>query len=134
MSVPVYDPQPYLGAWTDWLLAQGYPHDLRAGGWVYLRLDDRLVGRVRARGMVWRDHRPWRTGDGSEQGDEAGPGLAFDVDPTTWEEVEFELGELADRQRQGYRYLITSSDGRTVQHLMTSDPIPDGDWDKPDEQ
>ena len=53
--------------------------------------------------------------------------MVFEVDPDTWEEVDIPLGELADRQRQGYRYLITSGDGLDVRHLTVGDRVPEGD-------
>jgi hypothetical protein len=62
--------------------------------------------------------------------------MVFDVDPDSWEEVDFPLGVLAESQRQGYRYLITSADGTQVRHLIAKDPVPEGDWDQgasPDE-
>jgi hypothetical protein len=128
VSVPVHRLDPYLDARTDWLIGQGYPHDLRPGGWLYLRNDDHLRARVRARRMAWREERPWRTGESLDDPG-AGPGLVFDVDPATWEAVAFPLGELADRQRQGYRYLITAADGASVRHLTAGDPLPEGEWD-----
>jgi hypothetical protein len=123
ISIPMHAVEPYLG--SDWLITQGYPHDLRPGGWVYLRVDERLAARVRAVGMRWRDDRPWRTGD--EPGT-FGPGLVFAVDPTSWERFDQQLGDDAERMRQGYRYHLTERGGM-VHHFMVSDPIPDGDWD-----
>lgn len=135
ISVPVFEVGPYLDERTNWLIAQGYPHDLRRGGWLYLRCADGLRGRVRVRGMRWSDHRPWRTGqeamefvDGEGTDEGAGPGLVFDLVPDTWERVSIELGELADRQRMGFRYLLTTTSGEVV-HLMAQDPVPPGDWD-----
>src|SRR5206468_813156 len=58
ISVPVHAMEPYFGARTDWLIAHGYPHDLRSGGWIYLRYDDCFAARVRAVRMHWRDERP----------------------------------------------------------------------------
>ena len=136
ISVPVYDILAYLEPHTDWLLAQGYPHDLRPGGWLYLRCDDGLRARVRVRGMRWQDHRPWRTGqealdlsDGQAVNDGAGPGLVFDLVSETWEPTAVELGPLAERQRSGFRYLLTNRSGGV--HLMADDPVPEGDWDPP---
>ena len=123
ISIPMHATEPYLG--SDWLVTQGYPHDLRAGGWVYLRVDERLTARARVLSMKWRDDRPWRTGD--EPGT-FGPGLVFSVDPTTWELFDQDLGVDAERMRQGYRYHLTDRAG-TVHHMMAGDPIPEGDWD-----
>jgi hypothetical protein len=52
----------------------------------------------------------------------------FDVVPETWEAFDQDLGEAADRMRQGYRYHLTDVRG-VVHHLIAGDPIPDGDWD-----
>lgn len=127
ISIPMYALDPYLGARTDWLVAQGYPHDLHRRDWVYLRLEDRLAARVRARGMRWREERPVRNGD-DLSGDGFGPGLVFDVDPDTWEPFNQALGEDAERMRQGYRYHLTDRAG-VVRHVIAQRPIPEGDWD-----
>lgn len=129
ISVPVFKTEPYLDEQTDWLLAQGYPHDLRAGGWLYLRCDDGLRARVRVRAMRWREERPWRTGD-DPHSEGAGPGLVFGLIPDTWEPVNIELGDLAQDQRSGFRYLMTTAAGGVV-HFRTQDTVPDGDWDPP---
>lgn len=129
LSTPMYALEPYLGEGTDWLAAlSGYPHDLRPGGWLYLRFEERLAARVRVRAMAWRDERPVRTGDDAT-GDGFGPGLVFDVDPAAWEPFDQPLGEDAERMRQGYRYHLTDRTGR-VHHLIAGDPIPEGDWDE----
>lgn len=129
ISVPVFKIGPYLDEQTNWLLAQGYPHDLRSGGWLYLRCDGGLRGRVRVLGMGWREDRPWRTGDDPDERG-AGPGLVFTLAADTWEKVDIELGDSADSQRSGFRYLATTTSGE-VAHLMANDPIPPGDWDPP---
>jgi hypothetical protein len=116
VSVPVPFLESTLGVRTTRLRAYGYPHDLRRGGWVYLRMGRALVARVRVVRMAWRD-------------DELDPGMIFEVGPDTWEEVHFPLGDLADSQHQGYRYLITSSDGLYVVHLTSGDPVPEEDDD-----
>ena len=121
ISVPVHDIDTYVDSPDNWLIARGYPRALRAGGWMYLRHVGVLAARVRVLAMVWRESRIWRTGD---VGSEAGPGLAFEIDPSTWERCEFELGERAGSQRQGYRYLITSADGERVVHLTVDQPVP----------
>lgn len=125
ISIPVPEVEPTFGARSDWLLADGYPHYLRPNGWIYLRMGDALVARVVAKRMLWRDHREWRSGPALDSGRSAGPGLVFEVDPDTWEEQNHALGELADRQRQGYRYLITSPDGSRIAHLVADSPIPE---------
>ncbi len=127
VSIPMYSLDPYLGARTDWLVAHGYPHDLQRRGWVYLRFEDRLAARVRARGMRWREERPVRNGAVSS-GDGFGPGLVFDVDPDTWEPFDQGLGEDAERMRQGFRYHLTDNTG-VVHHFIAQSSIPEGDWD-----
>ncbi len=123
----MYAIDPYLGAKTDWLVSQGYPHDLRPRGWLYLRYQERLAARVRAVGMGWREERPVRTGE-DPGGKGFGPGLVFEVDPETWEPFEQALGKDAERMHQGYRYHLTDRTG-VVHHLTAGDSIPDGDWD-----
>lgn len=123
----MYAVDPYLGARTDWLVAHGYPHDLRSRGWIYLRYDDQLAARVRARGMRWQDERPVRHGE-DPLGEGFGPGLVFDVDPDTWEPFDQALGEDAEWMRQGYRYHVTDRAG-VVHHLIAGSPIPESDWE-----
>ncbi len=113
MSLPVYATDPYLG--TDWLVGPGYPHELRPGGWVYLRNGNHLGPRAKAIKVGWRESRPTRTGP--DPGD-FGPGIVVEVDPNSWEpEVRVELGGLAEFQRSGYRYLLTNDDD-SVTHLV----------------
>ena len=121
ISVPAHDIDTYVDSPDNWLIARGYPRALRAGGWVYLRHTGRLAARVRVLAMIWRESRVWRGGDA---GSEAGPGLAFEIDPATWERCDYELGELAGSQRQGCRYLITSADGARIAHLTVDQPVP----------
>ncbi len=122
VSVPVREIAPHMdGSENDWLFGDGgFPRHLRAGGWVYIRHDGELSGRVRVRGIGFREVRPWHTGEPEDQG----PGATIEVDPTSWERVSIDLGALAESQRQGYRYLITATDG-TVTHLSATDPVPD---------
>jgi hypothetical protein len=129
LSIPMHAVEPYLGSMTDWLTAtHGYPHDLRPGGWVYLRVKERLAARVRVLGIAWRDERPERIGaDPTSKG--WGAGLVFSVDPATWERFDQALGEDAERMRQGYRYHLTDR-SRRVHHLAAGDPAPEGDWDE----
>lgn len=131
VSVPVYDIDTYANPDNDWIIAPGFPHDLRPGGFVYLRQTDALRARARVVRMEWRDGkgRPWRTGDGAAQDEHADDGWVFIVSPATWERVEFPLGELAPNQRSGFRYLLTNADGTRVHHLPAGAPVPDGDWD-----
>jgi len=121
VSVPVWDFDVHMdGPGRGWLFAEnGFPWELRPGGWVYLRHEGRLGGRARVKGIGFRDVRQYHTGDSSD----AGPGPTIEVDPDTWEPTSIDLGELSESQRQGYRYLITAIDG-TVTHLSASDRIP----------
>jgi hypothetical protein len=124
ISVPVHDVGAYLV--TDWVMAtNGYPSDLRQGGWLYLRVDGALRARVRVTAMGWREERPWRTGG---TGADAGPGLVFELDSATWQLVCIDLGDDAERMMQGYRYHRTTRSGEVV-HLTVGSTIPDGDWD-----
>lgn len=127
VSMPVYEPGPYLADRTDWMPAvSGYPHSLRPNGWLYLRCDGKLIARVRVSSMAWRDERPHRTG--AEPGNNGfGPGLIFAVDPETWEPVDQSLGAEAENMRQGYRYHLTDKKG-TAHHLTAVAVIPEGDW------
>ncbi len=122
VSVPVREIDPHMdGPENDWLFGNnGFPWGLRPGGWVYLRHDGVLSGRARARSVGFRDVRPFHTGEPEDQG----PGPTLEVDPSSWERVAIDLGDLADSQHQGYRYLITATDG-TVTHLSATDPVPD---------
>jgi hypothetical protein len=123
MSTPVFEFEPHMhGPGKDWLFPNndGFPWDLRAGGWVYLRSENVIGARVRVRHIGFRTERRLHTGDPSD----FGPGPTIEVAPGTWEKVNHPLGDLADRQRQGYRYLITTVDGSIV-HLMAGDKIPD---------
>lgn len=132
VSIPVFDIEPYVEPGTSWLIAQGYPHDLRSGGWVYLRCNDRHAARVRARGIAWREERPWRTGD-TDDPEGAGPGLVFNVDPSSWERVDISFHRDPGDMRSGFRYLITNAAGDDIVPLMARDPLPEGHWNTPEE-
>lgn len=123
ISYPVHDIDAHVdGPGRDWLLGEhGFPKELRNGGWVYLRHDGRLSARARIRGIGFRNSRPPHTGDSHE---DFGPGPTLELDPNTWQRVDHDLGELAESQRQGYRYLITCADG-SIRHLTATDAIPD---------
>lgn len=106
VSIPVDDPAEIVGA--EQVPARIFPHHLRRGGWVYLRNEDALAGRVKAKKMVWDD-------DVNE--------MALLVDPSTWDEsVTIPLGDLAIQQRNGYRYLASHDDG-TVTHYKGGKPV-----------
>lgn len=124
--MPVHALNPYFGARTDWLpCVGGYPHDLRPGGWIYLRCDDAYGARARVTRLEWREERPYRTGTGD---DGFGPGLVFVIEPQTWDEFGQPLGDDADYVHQGYRYHRRRRDGELVR-LSASDRVPDEDWE-----
>lgn len=127
LSMPMYAIEPYLEARTDWLVAQGYPHDLRPGGWVYLRCGDRYAARARVVAMDWLDDRPWRTGEVGA-GNTFGPGLVFRSDPDSWEPFDQPFGDDADYLHQRYRYHRRLRNGE-LRRFSAGAPIPDGDWE-----
>jgi hypothetical protein len=129
VSVPVYDFVAHAqGPENEWLLAEsGFPWDLRQGGWIYLRHDGRLGARARVKGIEFREKRVQHTGNPID----LGPGPAIAVDAATWEFVDIDLGDLAESQRQGYRYLITTTAGKVV-HLTAREAVsPDIEVDPP---
>ena len=106
ISLPFDDPDEIVGSET--VPARIFPHHLRRGGWVYLRTEHELAGRVKAKKMVWDD-----------EIDE----MALEVDPATWDDsVSIPLGELAVQQRSGYRYLEAHDDG-TITHYRGGKPV-----------
>jgi hypothetical protein len=120
MSLPVDLVEPLFGC--DWLAAHAFPHYLRRSGWVYLRCADRLQARVKVVRVIWRAERKVPT-DGAYVDD--GPGLALQVDPGSWDDsIDIPLGIHAERQRHGYRYLMTNDDG-TVTHYRGGRPVSD---------
>ncbi len=125
MSYAVHDIGAHMkGPGNDWLFAlSGLPRQLRAGGWVYLRSDGHLGARARVTGIGFREERVQQTGEPEDQG----PGATIELDASTWEKTDHDLGELASSQRKGYRYLIACTDG-SIRHLSASEPIP-GDID-----
>ena len=121
VSFPVYEVAPHMtGEGNDWVTGdQGLPWGLRPGGWLYLRCDGRLKGPARVKGIGFRDSRPWHTGGVGN----FGPGPTIELDPNTGERADVDLGELAESQRQGYRYLIALDSGEVL-HLMADQEIP----------
>ncbi len=122
LSFPVWDFAAHrTGEDNDWLFGgQGFPWSLRAGGWIYLRHDGVLGARVRVRGIGFREERKEHTGDPREI---LGAGPTIELFPDSWEDFDEKLGDLAESQRQGYRYLITSVDSK-IKHLMANEPLP----------
>lgn len=106
VSIPFEKPEEVIG--SDTVPARIFPHHLRRGGWVYLRTDSDLTGRVKAKKMIW---------------DESCNEMAIQVDPTTWDDsISIPLGDLAIQQQNGYRYLESNEDG-TVTHFKGGKPI-----------
>ena len=121
MSMPVASVEKHLGSST--LAARVFPHYLRRGGWIYLRCDGLLQARVKALKVVWEDDRI----DLADPDRALGGGIAIKVDPTSWDDsVQIDLGCLAERQRDGFRYLKTNDDD-TVVHYLGGRPITDYD-------
>ncbi len=121
MSMPVISVEKLLGSST--LAARVFPHYLRKGGWIYLRCEDMLQARVKAVKVIWQDERT----DLVDPERDLGGGLAIEVDPKTWDDaINIDLGKLARRQRDGFRYLKTNDDD-TVVHYRGGRPVADVD-------
>lgn len=126
MSVPVSDPTSVVGA--EWLPARAFPHYLRRAGWIYLRCDGHLKARVKVAKVIWQDQRTDLV-DGDR---DLGPGLALEVDARTWDDdIDIDLGALTDKQRDGFRYLMTNDDD-SVTHYSGGRPVPEDDHDEID--
>ena len=118
VSLPVDAIEPLVG--SDWLTARTFPHYLRRSGWIYLRSNGHLSARVKATKVTWRAERKVPTEGPFE---DLGPGLAIQVDPRTWDDtIDIDLGEHAERQQHGYRYLKTNEDD-TVTHYRGGRPV-----------
>ncbi|MGH1490477.1 MAG: hypothetical protein ACRBK7_13995 [Acidimicrobiales bacterium] len=117
MSIPVNDVDKLIGSPS--LSARAFPHYLRRSGWIYLRTDDRLEARVKATKVVWQDERD----DLVDPDRDLGAGIVIEVDTLTWDsDIDIDLGKLAPRMRDGFRYLKTNEDD-TVTHYMGGKPI-----------
>lgn len=116
MSMPVVDVDHVVG--LPQLPARVFPHYLRRGGWVYLRSGEKLQARVKALKVVWQDGRS----DLADPDRVLGAGIAIEVDPETWSPVDIPLGNLAERQQDGFRYLMTNADD-SVTHYMGGRPV-----------
>ncbi len=117
MSVPVHSVDKLIGSPA--LSARAFPHYLRRSGWIYLRADDRLQARVKATKVVWQETRE----DLVDPERDLGAGIAIEVDPKTWDtDIDIDLGQLASRMRDGFRYLKTNDDD-SVTHYMGGKPI-----------
>lgn len=106
MSLPVDGAPELFGA--SHLPAKIFPHHLKRGGWVYLRSEGCLQGRVKAKKMIWSEDLN---------------GMMIEVDPATWNpDINIPLGELTEKQNTGYRYLATNDDD-SVTHYMGGKPV-----------
>ncbi|MEM7275273.1 MAG: hypothetical protein AAF547_19510, partial [Actinomycetota bacterium] len=121
MSLPVCAVDGVIGSNT--LAARAFPHYLRRSGWIYLRCDGKLQARVKATKVIWQDDRL----DLAEPERALGAGIVIEVDPRTWDDdIDIDLGQLAARQRDGFRYLKTNDDD-TVTHYRGGKPVVEDD-------
>ena len=117
MSIPVAAVESAFG--SNYLTARAFPHYLRRSGWIYLRCDEKLQARVKATKVVWQEDRT----DLVDPKKDLGAGIVIAVDPRSWDsDIDIELGALASRQRDGFRYLKTNDDD-TVTHYMGGRPV-----------
>ncbi len=117
MSMPVQIIEGIIGA--EHLPARAFPHYLRRSGWVYLRSEDKLQARVKATKVVWQEERV----DLANPDRDLGAGIAIAVDARTWDsQIDIDLGSLAEKQRDGFRYLKTNDDD-SVTHYMGGKPV-----------
>ena len=124
MSLPVESVETVVG--SSRLPARAFPHYLRRSGWIYLRSEARLQARVKAIKVVWQEDRT----DLADPGRDLGPGIAIEVDLKTWDDdIDIDLGALAVRQRDGFRYLKTNDDD-SVTHYRGGKPVVDNDEDE----
>lgn len=120
ITIPLHDVAKYADGDqpAEWLIVQGRPHHLRSDGWVYVRTDSQIVGRVRAQRPGVLDVRPERTG--SPPG-VRGPGPVIFVDPATWDtSLTYDLAVDRRFYGQGTRYVRTNDDG-TLRHWGVSE-------------
>ena len=97
------------GTDKDWLPISSMPHELRAGGFVYLQDDAQLIARCKVRGVGFRERR-WTHEHPSSTAD-AGPGATLELFGDDWEFVSIDLGPDGEAEIRGYRYLVTLPDG-----------------------
>ncbi len=117
MSMPVLNAEKVVG--LPELPTRVFPHYLRRGGWIYLRSGEKLEARVKAVKVIWLEDRS----DLADPDRQLGSGIAIKVDPQTWDSVDIPLGDLADRQQDGFRYLMTNPDD-SVTHYVGGRPVP----------
>ena len=110
VTIPLHDVSKYAAGDqpASWLIIQGRPKSLRPDGWIYVRTDTQIVGRVRARRVGHLDVRPERTG--SPPG-VRGAGPVVFVDPATWDTSRrWDLSSDRRFYGQGTRYVRTAED------------------------
>ncbi len=104
-EIPPDDLGSYIsGGESDWLPISSLPTALRAGGYVYLQIDDELVARARVRGIGFRERR-WDVAAGTD----LGPGATIEVDG--WSLASIDLGPDGVVPVSGFRYVTTAGDG-----------------------
>lgn len=108
------------GDGSDWVNAtgQGFPHSLRAAGWVYLKADGRVGARCRALRIEYRENLHEHTPDHGIHAPIA-QAAVIALDASTWESVDF---PAHPNHQQGYRYASTNDETYQVTHLINGDP------------
>ncbi len=107
-EIPPSDLGYYIsGSEADWLPVSNLPTGLRAGGYVYLQIDEELVARSRVSGIGYRERR-WDHA-APEAASDLGPGATIEVD--RWEMVSIDLGPEGAVPVPRFRYVTTGSDG-----------------------
>jgi len=115
VTIPLWDVSKYATGDqpAEWLMTSGRPRFLRSDGWVYIRTEAQIVGRVRAIGIGDLEVRPERTG--SPPG-VRGPGPVVFVNPATWDtSIQYDLSVDRRFYGQGIRYVATSDVG-SIRH------------------
>lgn len=120
VSIALHDVTKYASSENpaEWLIVTGLPRHLRPDGWVYVRTEAAIVGRVAASGLGHLEIRQERTG--SPPG-VRGPGPVVFVQPDTWD-TSFRFDLSAERRcyGRGTRYIRTHDDG-TIQHWSVTE-------------
>ena len=107
-EIPPSDLRYYIdGSEADWLPVSNLPTGLRAGGYVYLQVDEHLVARARVRGIGFRERR-WDHA-APDAASDLGPGATIEVG--SWEMVSIDLGPEGAVPVPRFRYVTISGDG-----------------------
>ena len=107
-EIPPSDLRYFIGgSEAAWLPVSSLPTDLRAGGYVYLQVDEELVARARVKGIGFRERR-WDHAAPEVAGD-LGPGATIEVDG--WQMVSVDLGPDGAVPVPRFRYVTTTDDG-----------------------